>query len=196
MWYKVKKIYQWSNLVRPRRLPSAYQEVEYIQSTWTQYIETGVAWSMNMTTELKLNSQYIGESAIFWSAWSLNWNFLMFYNNAIRWHSYTAVDVACSLNTDYTIATENGKVTINGTSYTNTASSSVSTNNVKLFECATWPMWQFKLYYFKIRKGWTLVRDFVPCYRKSDNVIWMYDLVNKQFYTNSWSWTFTKWPNV
>ena len=52
------------------------------------------------------------------------------------------------------------------------------------------------IYYFKIYESWTLVRDFVPCYRKSDSVIWLYDLVNKQFYTNAGSWTFTKWPNV
>ena len=54
----------------------------------------------------------------------------------------------------------------------------------------------YKLYSCKIYDNNTLVRDFVPCYRKSDNVIWMYDLVNNQFYTNSWSWTFAKWPNA
>ena len=54
----------------------------------------------------------------------------------------------------------------------------------------------FDLSYCKIYENWTLIRDFVPCYRKSDNVIWLYDLVNNQFYTNSWSWTFTKWPDV
>ena len=53
-----------------------------------------------------------------------------------------------------------------------------------------------KLYSCKIRDNNTLVRDFVPCYRKSDNVIWLYDKVNNQFYTNAWSWTFTKWGNV
>ena len=30
-----------------------------------------------------------------------------------------------------------------------------------------------------------LLRDFVPCFRKSDNEIGMYDLVGKQFYTNA-----------
>lgn len=32
-----------------------------------------------------------------------------------------------------------------------------------------------------------LVRDFVPCYRKSDNEPGMYDLVNNVFYTNAYS---------
>jgi hypothetical protein len=42
----------------------------------------------------------------------------------------------------------------------------------------------------------TIERDLVPCYRIADGVIWMYDLTNDQFYTNSGSWTFTKWPDV
>ena len=38
--------------------------------------------------------------------------------------------------------------------------------------------------------------ELVPCYRKSDWVVWMYDLVNDVFYTNQWDWAFTKWPPV
>jgi hypothetical protein len=33
-------------------------------------------------------------------------------------------------------------------------------------------------YYVKIYDGDTMLRSFVPCYRKSDNVVGMYDLVN------------------
>ena len=39
----------------------------------------------------------------------------------------------------------------------------------------------------------TLVRDLVPCYRKSDGVVGMYDIVNKKFYTNSFQGTYW-WP--
>ena len=41
-----------------------------------------------------------------------------------------------------------------------------------------------------------IIRDFVPCYRIADSVIWLYDLVNNVFYTNVGGWTFTKWPDV
>ena len=44
----------------------------------------------------------------------------------------------------------------------------------------------------------TLVRDFIPCYRNSDNEIGLYDLVNDIFYTNQglviYLW-FSKYPN-
>lgn len=39
-------------------------------------------------------------------------------------------------------------------------------------------------YSFKIWNGDTKLRDFIPCYRKSDTVAGMYDIVNKVFYTN------------
>lgn len=40
--------------------------------------------------------------------------------------------------------------------------------------------------------GATLVRDFVPCYRKADGVIGFYDMVSGEFFTNSGSGSFTK----
>ena len=50
--------------------------------------------------------------------------------------------------------------------------------------------------YFFAYENDTAVRQMYPCYRKSDNAIWMVDLVNKVFYPNAWSWSFTKWNNV
>ena len=53
-----------------------------------------------------------------------------------------------------------------------------------------------KLYACKIWDNNVLVRDFTPCYRKSDNEIWLWDKVNNEFYPNAGTWTFTKWPDV
>ena len=41
-----------------------------------------------------------------------------------------------------------------------------------------------------------LVRYFVPCYRRSDGVIGLYDMENNLFYTNSGSGTFVKGADV
>ena len=51
-------------------------------------------------------------------------------------------------------------------------------------------------YYVKIYSWSSLVRDMVPVYRKSDNVVWMYDKITNTFYTNSGSWSFIKGPNI
>lgn len=55
---------------------------------------------------------------------------------------------------------------------------------------------KLRLYSCKVYQNWTVFHDFVPCYRKSDWEIWLYDLVSDTFYTNQWSWTFKKWPPV
>ena len=53
-----------------------------------------------------------------------------------------------------------------------------------------------KTYYFKIYKNKKLIRHFIPCYRKSDGVIGLYDLVNDVFYTNSGTGEFEKGADV
>ena len=51
----------------------------------------------------------------------------------------------------------------------------------------------FKLYNCKItnKDTNTLERNFIPCYRNSDNVVGLYDLVNNVFYTNQGTGSFT-----
>jgi hypothetical protein len=49
-----------------------------------------------------------------------------------------------------------------------------------------------KLYNLKLYQNDIIIRDFIPCYRKSDNVIGLYDLVNQMFYTNAGTGTFLK----
>lgn len=53
-----------------------------------------------------------------------------------------------------------------------------------------------KLYYCKWYDGNTLIRDFIPCYRKSDNEVGLYDIVGNQFYTNSGSGEFLYGPPI
>ena len=59
-----------------------------------------------------------------------------------------------------------------------------------------WRHTQMRLYSCKMYNDWVIVREFIPCYRKSDSVIWLYDRIWKQFYTNQGSWTFSKGWNV
>jgi len=42
----------------------------------------------------------------------------------------------------------------------------------------------------------TPIRNFVPCYRKADNVIGLYDMVEGKFYTNAGTGAFTKGADV
>ena len=53
-----------------------------------------------------------------------------------------------------------------------------------------------RIYYFKLWLNNVLRIDMVPCYRKADNVIGMYDLARNEFKTNSGAGSFTKGSDV
>jgi len=54
-----------------------------------------------------------------------------------------------------------------------------------------------RVYYFKYYdKDNSLICDLVPCYRKADGVIGMYDVVRRTFLTNVGSGSFTKGADV
>ena len=53
-----------------------------------------------------------------------------------------------------------------------------------------------KLYYLQIWEGGVKLYDFIPCYRKTANVIGLYEQVNQVFYTNSGTGSFQKGPDV
>lgn len=184
-------------------LPDAYQEVEYIESTWTQYINT---WFQYTQTTWKVEAKFIptvlwGDYPTYRLAWAYNGSdrsFIM-YNGVnpayigIWWNDYST-SIAMSANTLYEVAAEiTTPWTVNYTLNWNTANISytwsLATSRDYLLFCNNedWTPWnygQYKLFYYKMYEAGTLVRDFVPCYRKSDNAAWLYDLVEWVFYTN------------
>ena len=207
-----KKIYIWVP-----RLPSAYQEVEYIASSWTQYINS---WYIpTSTTRLQLQTATDWVSWLTWVfgsrhiAWSTAYSLINYAEISYNWSSNVIrVDVwnnqrwvwTWTAWTPYTldINVPTWKVLLNDvevlTGQTFTPHSSQP--NIYIFSSNCTMYWQVyysgKIYYFNIYNNWNLVREFVPCYRKSDSVIWLYDLVNDQFYTNAGTGTFTKWADV
>ncbi len=68
------------------------------------------------------------------------------------------------------------------------ATTPISDNNVWLFALSdgtlngAWNRMEGKVYALKIWEDGALVRDYVPCYRNSDEVAGLYDLANGEFY--------------
>ena len=197
---------------RVPRLPSEYQEVEYIESSGTQYIDS---WWTPSSNYARVVTQI--EPTLSGQQWEVfygmtNWsNHYSLHTNkdTLKWYinvwsnGNIITDIAFSswtkVNTEFEANNWAYSVNVNSTTYSWTYSWTVvqSTRNMYIFAynengSITWKP-SMKLYSFKVYSATsTLVRDFVPCYRKSDSVIWLYDLVNDQFYTNAWSGTFTK----
>jgi hypothetical protein len=198
------------------RLPSIYQEVEYIQSSWTQYINTWYTPSSNTKVDLKISNWNISSSAsyIFWvyknwvnNAFCITGNSTRpsWINGSLLWNT-TGTALTSWWMGDWwahTISLSSNWLYVDWTRIATVSWTFTATGNMFIFNnyktdgsVISTERGAFKLYYFKIYNSWTLVRDFIPCYRKSDSVIWLYDLVNNKFYTNAGSWTFTKWPDV
>ena len=193
-------------------LPSEYQEVEYIESTGSQYINTEYYADINtkleietMVTDTSTDNKYpqitgarnyYHASSAIQVAYSLRDNCVVIdYGNA----GNTAVEAGKNKKINITI--ENNAHYVN-----NIMSEQTGTFSGK----SSYPLWIFddnncgsgeqkyigRIYSYKIYESGVLVRNFVPCYRKSDNTIGLYDTVEGKLYTNIGSGTFLKGENV
>lgn len=198
----------------PQRLPNEYQEVEYIESSGTQYINTGLRLKQTHSVEMAIQNLTNASAKIFGSRTSATSNNFSILTGLVGgtlslvtdFHNYSnnrlSVDITNNLNDKYTIKVNNSKMSINDTEKAITTYSTFTTpSNAYIFNASgTYPAGYVnastKLYYCKIWNGTTLVRDYVPCYRKNDGVIGLYDLANNVFYTNSGSDTFAKGNDI
>ena len=187
-------------------LPVGYQQVEYIESTGTQYIDTGI--NTNTTTsryETKINPSLVsGTIGIFGTRNGSSANqssmnvFIIDGTFRLDWlNGAMGSSVRISSNTEYTISITRGLATINNVNYVigeNTSIDSSYTFYVGSFNntgSVYSKGFSGKIYYSKLYNNNILVFDGVPCYRKSDNEIGMYDLVSNTFFTNAGKGTFT-----
>jgi len=222
MWNKIQRIYVGTQRVRPsERLPSAYKEVEWIWRNGNNYIDTWWTPNLSNTFEVRIgykiadsgyrygilsNYNWSNKSVSFeLNSGSQTWNKARFYiensGNNMDLFSSTAVSTSTFSDVVYKSTTSTKKVSVNWTE--SSLSNSITwTNNTTAYlfidRGLRWTTFSHNSFisYCQIYESWTLVKDFVPCYRKSDSVIWLYDLVNDVFYTNKGGWTFSKWPDV
>lgn len=191
-------------------LPSTYQKVEYLESTGTQYIDTN--YFINPKTKIECEFQFTDstkkQQRIFGGIDSNNTRLDCYVKDSLQlgWN-WTEQDNQTNLNvnTNATIDTNKHKIIIDGLNKTVKLDDVYSSNIAgNLTKTSTVPLSimayigskavnfaYLKLYSFKIYDNNVLVRDFVACYRKSDNVKGLYDLVNDVFYENSGTGTFS-----
>ena len=195
------------------KLPSEYQQVESLTSTSTQYIDKGVIPNNNTGVDLVYKaleystSQYIlgvRDTAINYAvngSLSRNdWD-IRFDGNPI--YSLFARN-SNKMRTQISMSNGNGTWTL--TDLDENKTTQIPISNVTVTSTLTLHLFSYNainppypynhanlvVYSCKLYDGETLIRDFVPCYRKSDNVIGMYDLVEGKFYTNQGTGEFYK----
>lgn len=190
-------------------LPSEYQQVEYIESTGTQYINTGVIPNQDTGFDLMfVTKNTVGASGfgcMFGTrntagakGFQLNTykasnssNYGLLANDTTNINAKLTKDVLLNVNFRNGVYVANDRSEQEFPKMTFTCENTLTIFGLNQGGTLT----QFsktRIYYFNLYDGDTLIRKFIPCYRKSDNVIGLYDTVNKLFYTNSGTDTFLK----
>lgn len=188
------------------RLPSAYQEVTCIIGQGAQYIDTGYVLNSECRVQGRYNLYNTDDMlakvlALFGARdGAYNNTFAMFnvtgapridYGKTITTHSFSYNKANNRNVVDFDLNA--GIATVNGRTY-------AFADSLKPFTCPSTALIfaahtgntvdtrcpKGEIFYLKITdENGIVVRDMVPCYRKSDVKPGMYDLVGKRFYTNA-----------
>ena len=185
-------------------LPNEYQEVEYLESNGTQYIDTNYA-PYKTQSEIKFQTPTKPSTNCHtMGCWNENNNRYYvcsyandYFNTADRQGNAT---VLSSWNNNiHTVIynNENNKVLYDGVQKASVSDlTTQTTGHIYLFAryngTTATEYYHGRIYYLKItdKNANTLVRHLIPCVRKSDSVAGMYDIVNNVFYTNIGTGTF------
>ena len=172
-------------------LPDGYTQVDYIESSGTQYIDTTVKLQPDLFFDITLQhdnlggmyGRYTNNNRVISQVYTDISNKLSFqYGNSSTSMNYILQN---NLYDKYNIKVKDYKMYLNEVQ--------VAENSNAILENSEDDFYLFrqsaiygkgKIFYAKLYIGNTLVRDFIPCYRNSDNEIGLYDLVTNEFYTN------------
>lgn len=192
-------------------LPSGYTLLEYLESSGTQYIDTGLYTKASQAYYIKFNpsspsdtTNILGNnlgtgcgvflqtnsSSMYYRFGSTN------YSNTSK--LYPGVGMGFDLKLDINGLHAKDPVSGDYVTVAAIASSTVtedSTIHNILFGRSTSAtarqLSSIKIYHFKCEENGVAVRDMYPCKRDADDVLGMYDVVNDVFYVNSGTGTFT-----
>lgn len=194
-------------------LPEGYTQLEYIQSTGTQYINTGfkpanttkVVADFEMTANSGSHQMIFGERPN--SQGSAKGQYVLGYaghKSPAVWRSdfgTSQVSFASSIGWGGRMtAIKDGNVcTLGSSSVTNTTSTFTASYALTLFAGNTGgemgSYTSVKLYSCQIYDNGTLIRNFIPC-KNASGAVGLYDIVGAEFYANAGSGTFAAGPVV
>lgn len=188
-------------------LPDGYVELEYIESTGTQRIDTGIKPDGNtrVTVDTQISDAQTTEGHLF-SVTGNKYFVVSFKPQLTAWwrtrHGSSALtSFPASANTrGRCIVDKNQNITTVNEEIVTLPEADFSLNyNMNLFcRNASGKFNAFlsaKLYSCQIYDNGTLIRDYVPCTNPSGEV-GLYDLENEEFYGNAGSGAFTAGPEV
>ena len=199
-WYK-----------KPYVLPSEYQEVEYLNSTGTKYIDTGVSGNANLSFDVQYSWNVIPNDGTYayiigsYNAEAQSTVRILQYGSSTTYFNtyskagggsgvYNGTRSVNVIYTEHLSAVSNNSFTYTTNGVTKSrafVAGTEFTGNIYIFSSTkTTAKSNIKLYYLKIYSSGTLIHNFVPCYLKTGGTMGLYDTVGGSFYTNTGPGTF------
>lgn len=190
-------------------LPDGYTELEYIESSGTQYINTGI--KINSSDSVKMDieitskpseqififgSTTTGDGERYGVTYIPNRNY---WRNVLGPNMYNFPTSLGAVG-KRTIVKDGGKCTIDGVIGDVNSVEFTSSGDFTLF-CQNRDNGEFRLfasmrlYFCQIYRNGSLIRSFIPC-KNPENVVGLYDKVSSQFFANAGSGVFVAGPEV
>ena len=193
-------------------IPGTYRLLSYIQSSGTQWINTGFTTTAETAIEMDFTTLAdFGNHAYFCGDWADNGHLLVAKEvNGVVYFSFygTGQNVGgFTVNKHYKVQTipGGGKTVVLSDGDTGTE---IGSSNVALTHSGTGEMTifassaaggqsaSFRLHGFKMTHQGTVVRNFVPVERTADGKAGLYDLANDAFYPSNGSTDFVMGPGT
>ena len=186
------------------QLPQGYTRVEYIESTGTQYIDTGITGNLNTEVIIKVNQISASSQntiTVFGNRSDTDKaiviNLPTTVSRKTQRFGNKAIDYSTplNLNTEYVIKSNKDGMYVNGDKIIafNTTTDFTTPYNLRMFQIqglvGSFYNGSTQIMFCKIYDGGNLARNFIPCTNPS-NVAGMYDTVNGVFYANAGTGTF------
>ncbi len=181
----------------PVDLPEGYTQVSYIQSSGTQYVDTG--FKPNQDTRVLIETYCPLNSGSLLGAIGTGGTkrYGVYVGNNYRndYNTSTLNGLTTNVTTRFVLDKNKNVQTVNGVSSTVAYAQFSVDKPLYLFAfndsgTANYFGAGIKIYSCQIYDNGTLARDFIPC-KNASGAVGLYDLVNNKFYTNAGSGTFT-----
>ena len=182
------------------RLPEGYAEVQYIQSSGTQYVDTGFKPNQDSRVLIKLSTSETGSHTVFGS--DIDWTENGFALG-VGFAHYGKANRTISGLTDgnpHDVDFKKNVIAVDGATVSTMEIATFSLSyNLAIFANNRSGSIQKKtkmaLYYCKIYENENAIRDFIPCQDPSGN-IGLYDVISGEFYGNAGTGVFLAGPVV
>lgn len=182
------------------RLPEGYTEVQYIQSSGTQYVDTGFKPNQDSRVLIKLSTSETGSHTMFGADFSWTDDGFALGVGFTHYEKETGTISGLNNGSPHEVDFNKNIIFMDGSTVLTMVASTFSVpHNLALFANNRAGGIQEKttmaLYYCRIYDGNTIIRDYIPC-KNAGGAVGLYDLVDGKFYGNAGTGSFTAGPVV